>query len=391
MKKNKYLVVLLVLTFLFFAVYKVEAQSDELDLLSESIKNYHLNNYQKALELNNKIDLDKLTNNAKIETLYYRSLIQLNLGNISKGKETLTNLNEMGHDFGQIHYKLAKIYMNFYNNFDNAFYQTAIEEFKKARSLGVNSAQFHRDFALAYKGINDEEKAVQEFELAVKKDGNVNDYLSIANSYKKLGNLDKAENYYNMVINLDDKNETAYAELGDILLQQKKYKEAADILQEGVNINPQSFIMNQKLGEAHYYSDNLNKAEEALLKVIDLKDNYYRAHYYLGKLYEEQENYQNAKYYLNEATKYNPEYAQAYIALGDINLREGNNYQAISHYSTAIQQNPNYPKGHFHLSLAYIQADMKDAAISELRKTLHLSDSHDRAQELLDRLLEEKD
>jgi len=377
---------MLVLTFVVFSSIAVNAQSEQLDLLSRSIKNYHLSNYQEALDLNTQINVDELTTSAKIDTLYYRTLIKLALGNISTAKEDLSQLNKMGYDFGMIHYELARIYMNFYNNFDNAYYQTALEEFKKARALGINSPQFHRDYAMAFMGINNKQRAVQQLEMAIVDNGSVDDLLNIANLHKELGNYDQAADYYNQVIEMDNKNVQAYGELGDVLIRQEKYAEAAEVLQNGVELNPDSLVVNFQLGKAYYYTENYEQGEQYLTKVIELKQNYYRAHYYLGKLYEKQENYQNALYYLKEAVKYNPNFADAYISLGDINLKQGKNYQAIANYSTAIEQNPEYPAGHFHLALAYIESDMKEAAISELRKTLHLSDGHERAQELLDEL-----
>ena len=390
MKKYSIIIGFLLVVFVISFNVTIEAQTDQIELLSQSIKSYHLNNYSEAKELNSQINLDELTTSAKIDTLYYRTLIELALGNVSKGKEHLNELNKMGYDFGMIHYELARIYMNTYNNFDNAYYQTALEEFKKARSLGVNSAQFHRDHAMAYIGLNNREEAVKELELAVSKNGTTSDYMNIANMYKELDDYSKAEENYRKVLNLDSNNTNAISELGDVLIQQKKYTQATMTLQKGIDINPDSVILNYKLGQAYYLNKEYDNAEKYLLNVIELKNNNYSALYYLGKTYEQKENFQNAKYYLNEATKYNPDYAQAYIALGDINLKQGNNYQAIANYSTAIEQNPNYPEGHFHLALAYYQADMKEAAISELRKTLHLSNNdHSKAQELLDRLQEE--
>ncbi|MFO7815240.1 MAG: tetratricopeptide repeat protein [Halanaerobiales bacterium] len=389
MKNRKSLIVLILFVFTIFSGISVNAQETDLDFLSESIINYHQNNYQKALELNDKINLDNLNTQAKIEALYYRTLIQLRLGNISKGREQLQALNEMGYDFGIIHYELGRVYLNTYHNFDNAFYQSALEQFKKARSLGINSPDFHRDYARAYIGLDDKQKAVRELEKAVSKDGELNDYLNIANLHKEQNNLEKAEEFYKKSLEIDQRNQNAYSELGDILIQQKKYQEATDILVDGVEVNPDSIILNYKLGEAHYHNDNDQQAEKYLLKVIELKENYYRAHFYLGKLYQSQENYQNAKYHLNESIKYNPDYAKAYITLGDINLKQENNYQAIAQYSIAIEKNPNYPEGHFHLALAYYQSGMEEAAISELRKTLHLSDNHEKARKLLDRLQEE--
>ena len=390
MKNNKFLIILLLLVFTVFSGLNVNAQESDLDLLTESIKNYHQNNFQEALDLNNEINLENLNTRAQIDTLYYRTLIQLGLGNISKGREQLQELNDMGYDFGMIHYELGRIYLNTYNNFDNAFYQTALEQFKEARSLGINSPDFHRDYARAYIGVNNKQQAVQELEKALSKNATLNDYLNIANLHKELNNLEKAREFYRKALEIDAQNSNAYSELGDVLIRQENYQEAVEVLNRGVENNPDSLILNYKLGLAYYYNENYEEAENYLLKVVDLKQNYYRAHFHLGKLYQAQEKFQNAKYHLNETVKYNPNYAEAYITLGDINLKQENNYQAIAQYSIAIEKNPNYPEGHFHLALAYYQSGMKEAAISELRKTLHLSENHERARKLLDQLQEEE-
>ncbi|MGM0445165.1 MAG: tetratricopeptide repeat protein [Bacillota bacterium] len=390
MKKYNIIIGLFLIVFVISFNLGVEAQSEQLELLSQSINDYHLNNYSEAQELISQININELTTAAKIDTLYYSSLIELALGNIPKGKEYLNQLNQMGYDYGIIHYELARIYMNIYNNFDSAYPQTALEEFEKAHALGVDSAQFHRDYAMAYIGVDNQKAAVKELEKAVSKDGTVSDYMNIANTYKEAKNYSKAEEYYKKLLDHDSQNTTAISELGDVLIEQEKYGQATEVLLKGLEISPDSVITNYKLGQAYYLNKEYDNAEKYLLKVIDLKYNNYSALYYLGKTYEQKENFQNAKYYLNESTKFNPDYVPAYIALGTINLKEGKNYQAIAHYSTAVEKNPEYPDSHFHLALAYYQADMKEAAISELRKTLHLTNNeHSKAQQLLDRLQEE--
>lgn len=391
MKKNSLIVIGLV--FILFLVLtpnlSAQAQSEQINLLTKSIEEYHSENYNQSLKLNKSIDLMQLTTQARLETLYYRTMIYLALGDISSGKQVLESINEKGYDFGLIHYELAKIYLNLYTNFDSAEYNLALEEFKKARSLGINSAQFHRDYAFAYMGLNNNEMAIQQLEIAIGKDKINDDYLNLANLYKEVGNFDKSEEYYKLLLANDYSNITAYIEYGDLLINQKRYNQAVNLLSEGVRISPDSLIVNYMLGLASYQAKDYIKAEKYLLKTINLKDNYYRAYYYLAKTHEQKENFQTANHYLDQATKYNPDYALAYIAKGDINLKQGNNYQAIANYSTAIQKNPTFPESHFHLALAYYQADMKEAAIAELRRTLHLSDGHSKAQEMLDILLED--
>ena len=58
----------------------------------------------------------------------------------------------------------------------------------------------------------------------------------------------------------------------------------------------------------------------------------------------------------------------------------------MAQYLKALEYNPEYPDAHFRLALAYIQMGMKEAAIEELRKTLHLDSSNNEARLLLNRL-----
>ncbi len=388
MKRNKIFVVVLVM-FFFLTTLNVSAHESDLDLLNQSINNYHINNFEKALQLNKQINLNQLNTSAKVDALYYRTLIELRLGNVPEANEQIEMLSDMGYEFGRLHYELAKAYLNTYNNFDSAYYQIALEEFKKARSLGMNSAQFHRDYALAYMGLNNRQKAILQLELTILENGNTGDYLNLGNLYKELGNLEEAKESYQKALQTDQNNVTAHSELGSILIKQAKYEEAALILRQAVQLDPDSFILNYKLGEAYYNLQEWALAESYLMKTINIKENYYLAHYHLGKINENLKNYQEARYYLNECIKYNPDYYWAYIALGNVSLKEENNYQAIAHYSAAIEKSQNYPTGHFYLALAYNQAGMQNAAISELKRTLHLSDSHPEAQQLLNKLTEE--
>ncbi|MDI3547653.1 MAG: hypothetical protein PWR10_1305 [Halanaerobiales bacterium] len=373
--------------FLLLAQFAIVSAEDGNQLFLQGLKEYYLGAYSKAI-----ISFDKVLdwNNDHVDALYYQTLSYIELNNVTKARENISQLEALGYQFGLIHWKLGTIYLNKEGQFDSPFYNEAKKELEKAHELGINSPQFHSDLAMAYQGLGDLKKAAREYGKALSKGGEIGDYINLAALYKETGQLDKAINTYKQALNLNPDNTSIYLNLGNIYLQKGNYDSAIEVLKEGVALDPSFVAIRSKLATAYYEKGNFEKAKEQFNKVIKQNNNIYEAYYYLGEIYYNVENnVQKAIYYYNEATKKNPDYVKAYIALGNIYINQDNTYKAIAQYTTAIEKNQNYPDGHYHLAVAYHKLGMKEAAVAELRKTLHLNPDYQAARDLLSELTKE--
>jgi tetratricopeptide (TPR) repeat protein len=354
-------------------------------LLLQGLNGYFSANYEQSVQtLEQVLEIDE----ENLDALYYQTLSYIKLNNVTGVRENISRLDSLGYQFGFIHWKLGKVYLNEEGQFDSPFYNEARKEFEKASELGIDSPRFHSDLGMAYQGLGELNKAAEEYSKALDQNAEIGDYINLAALYKETGQLEKAISAYQEALKINPTdNPSIYLNLGNIYLQLKDYDSAIDILEKGVAIDPGFVAIKDRLALAYYRRGDYIAARERYLKIIKQNDNLYEPYYYLGDIsYHLEGNIQEAVYYYNEAIRRNPDYVKAYLALGNIYLKQENPYKAIAQFTTAIEKNCNYPDGHYYLALAYYELDMTEAAIAELRKTLHLTSDYQEAEELLTRI-----
>jgi len=355
----------------------------------DALKEYYSGNFQKS---NSEFEIIINSNEDKfiIDALYYQTLSYIKDDNIMAAKENISILKDKGYEFGKIYWELGQVYLNKKGQFDSPFYNEAKKQLEKANMFGINSPEFHNDLANAYRGLGNISAAAREMEISLKDNGGEGEYMSLASLYQESGQFEKSKDIYKKVLSLYPDNISAYLNLANILIEQKNYEQAVEYLSKAKNRDEDFTAIRYRLALAYYHYGNLEGAESEFNEVIKQSKNNYKSYYYLGKIYQDREDYAKASYYYDEAIKYNQNYALAYIALGDIYIVQENYYKAIASYSTAIEKNDKYPEGHYHLAIAYHKLNMREAAIAELRKTLHLNSDHNDARNMLNDLLEDK-
>lgn len=384
---------ILILSFIIFLSFSSNILAEvnkNNEILIEGIDNYYSENYTNAIDkfevyLNNNDSIDQLY----IDALYYQTLSLIKNKEVSKANNNVIKLKDFGYEFAKIYWYLGQVYLNKDGHFASPMYEEAKNNFEKASMLGIDSAKFHGDLAKAYSGLKLYDKAIKEYELAIKGDVDSSIYINLAKLYQNDNNYNKALNIYNEYLEMEDGSVSIYTNISEIYLAQEKYERAIENLEKAIEINENHFSIHYQLAKIYYNQGKIDLAKGTFEKVITLNENNYMSYYYLGKIHEKDKNIEKAKYFYEQAIRFNNNYADAYIDLGQVYLNEDNVYKAISNFSSAVESNPQYAKAHFYLAKAFIKRNMKEAAITELRETLHLDNNYDEARELLDKLLEE--
>jgi tetratricopeptide (TPR) repeat protein len=73
----------------------------------------------------------------------------------------------------------------------------------------------------------------------------------------------------------------------------------------------------------------------------------------LGAIYARQKNYEEARNSFNSALSINPDYAPAIVNLGNLELEEGKNQEAIDYYNKAIEKDSEYHLAYYNMAVAY--------------------------------------
>jgi tetratricopeptide (TPR) repeat protein len=223
-------------------------------------------------------------------------------------------------------------------------------------------------------------------------------------SYHK-GNIEEGINLLKGIVAERKDFALAYTYLATLYGEQRRLKEAIEVLREGIENNPSSYrifssygIFLTKIGQydaaieifekglaiidydpelwnyigvAYWRKGDFEKALEAYQEALSLDNNYPIIFNNLGSLYlslflktksrsDHQKSIQNYK----KAIELDPDYASAYNGLGAAYRHAGNIEGAIYCWEKAVKLNPDLGFALYNLGLAYLAKDDKKQALS---------------------------
>jgi Tfp pilus assembly protein PilF len=91
------------------------------------------------------------------------------------------------------------------------------------------------------------------------------------------------------------KNEQPYVNLGSLLLEQGRTKDAIQPLETAVALTPENAYCRMRLGAAYFRAGQMENARRELEKATQLDPENASAHYQLGKVYKETHQLDRAK------------------------------------------------------------------------------------------------
>lgn len=227
-------------------------------------------------------------------------------------------------------------------------------------------------------------------------------------SYHK-GDMEEAISILSEIISERKDFDHAYTYLATILKEQRRLKEAVEVLREGKENNPSSYkiittygiflteigqydaaidilyeglaqidydpeIWNY-LGVAYWRKKDFEKALDAYQRALSLDNNYPIVFNNLGSLYlsifldtKEREAHRKAIQNFKKAIELDPNYFSAYNGLGTAYRFAGNLEGAIYCWDKAVELNPEYSFALYNLGLSYLEKGDKIVALSYFTK-----------------------
>ena len=259
------------------------------------------------------------------------------------------------------------------------------------------------------------DKALEQFQMSQKMDPN------LALSYYGIGEVSRRNEDYagalpslQKAVELDHKFPDAQLALGDCLTQLKRFPEAVNALNPGLNWGPKwkprflvalgfvemtrdslrdagiyftqareaapdDPITNRALGDFYLKRGIGSLAIPEYEKAVGLDSTDIDLRYALGRAFAFDQRYEEAIEQYKWVAETNPDYAGAQLALGDIFYRAGQAKpayytEARPHLEKYTQLMPNDPKGWSLLGRDYFFLKMKDEAAVALQKAMDLGD-----------------
>lgn len=172
-------------------------------------------------------------------------------------------------------------------------------------------------------------------------------HYNLAGIHLKRGELSKALSECDAAIRAEPKFARAYLRKGTILAQQKRFPEAIALFEKALQLEPELAMAHNNLGLVYQTIGRLKEAREEFLKAIELDTDDLAvayAHNNLGNLLRQQGDYDGAMKQYLLALRRRPDYAVAWVNLGDMHAKRGNFAEAVRCYEEALKLDPNLPK-----------------------------------------------
>jgi tetratricopeptide (TPR) repeat protein len=174
--------------------------------------------------------------------------------------------------------------------------------------------------------------------------------------------------HYSKAMELDPKSERARLGLARALNNQRRFGEAARLL-EGT---PPSADAEMQLGLALASQGRLDQSLEHYRKALALDPNSAEAHAYLGSALASKGQLDEAIDHLRTALRTRPDVAQVHQWLGVALKQRGRTEEAGQHFREALRIAPGLAEPHLHLGLLFKQQGRLDEAGQEYRRALAL-------------------
>ncbi|MCL2792426.1 MAG: tetratricopeptide repeat protein [Spirochaetaceae bacterium] len=148
----------------------------------------------------------------------------------------------------------------------------ALMEYNKVNKIGqfegiINEQAFRKAIAALFIQFNQDEEALKEYLLLIKKDPYNSDYQYLVGSlFEKRGNVDNAMSHYQKAIELDKRNDKAHFYLGKLYYSLKKLPQAKSEMEEAVKYNPENSQAIFHIGKINKDSHNFAGAIQAFEK-----------------------------------------------------------------------------------------------------------------------------
>jgi serine/threonine protein kinase/predicted TPR repeat methyltransferase len=224
------------------------------------------------------------------------------------------------------------------------------------------------------------EEAIKVYSDALVKNPNDSDlHFLMGASKKSLGKSQEALLEFQRAVELDDRNQKAWEQIGDLLMNRMDYNGAEKAFLKSSELDPSAAPTWEGLAQTYLIQQKSAQAEESYEKLLQIEPNNVTAIYNLGLLQNGSNKKDAARKSFEKVISLNPNYAEAYNNLGAIDLYDGKVPQAIQELEQALSLKPELGSAHYSLFLAYEMQKNYPQAARHLKKYLELTGDDDPA------------
>ena len=191
--------------------------------------------------------------------------------------------------------------------------------------------------------------------------------------------LSAAERAYNKAIKISPDFVEAHNNLGNVLLDRDRPKQAFNIFNKALKLRPGHPMLLTNLGNALQLQGEFEKAIGWFKKAITQDSSFAGAHNNIANAYRDLGRYQEAVAAYKQAIQTSPGIADTYYNLGSV-LNELEEFDdAVSNFQKTIEIDPRHDKAYNGLGNAQAYSGKIDEAIASYRKAIEIDPRHKNA------------
>ncbi len=168
---------------------------------------------------------------------------------------------------------------------------------------------------------------------------------------KTLAYYQQATEYYQNLLQTEDKQAGVYFSLGNLYVKQGNFFQAQTCYEKELAINPQHADAHCNLGVAYIHQQKLNKAMDCFKQALAIDENHVDALCCLGNAYIDKNDLSLALIYLEKAFAINNRHTDTLNNLGLLYKNKNKLTEAMACYKQATQVDPYYANAHFNLAI----------------------------------------
>lgn len=199
----------------------------------------------------------------------------------------------------------------------------------------------HKILAQIYEKEGGIRKALDEYiQLVDIHNKDYKSYYKVAEMLNTLEKKDEAADMLNALLQKQPNNAPATQLLGEILIEQEKYKEAVYVYLDGLKYNPTNFDMNYNLAIVYTMLNDFQNAKMYYEKSAFLNSLEYNSKYSLAEIAMIFKELEEAERYFLETSECEELEADSYFELARISIMKAEKEKAINYANLAIESDP---------------------------------------------------
>jgi len=204
-------------------------------------------------------------------------------------------------------------------------------------------------------------------------------HSNLGNILLERGRLKEASNAFLKALKLLPDHPMLLNNVGNVLQLQGENEKALTLLNKAISQDPDNAHAHNNLGNALRALDRKEEAVAAYKRVVEINPEFALGYYNLGLILLELEELNDAIHCFDQALRINPVDKNAYLGLGNARSAQGNLDQAVSAFQEAIAIDPLYEKAYKELGRTFADHGEIEMALTANRKALKINPEYAKA------------